>query len=442
MNRFVRSFAAAVSLAAALAARADASLVLTDGQVIKGKEITRQGDNYLVTMSGGNAVPFPAALVREVRISDDADVPPPLPPGREYAEPKPITGPLYPSQDPSDQLKVFGPPTKWQQDAVDTSWTPTNAYDTTKDVMAGSRSTWSKSAVDTTWTPTNAYDTTKDVMAGSRSTWSSDAVDTTWKPQDGWGFKPLSFRGATRAPEFVDVYVPPPVEVAAGPPPPDPWKCGETLFASDSGVAGTMRVRPLEGPAYAALGVPLYVAETKVASKPRTAVFTIAGGTCRLVGGDADAVLGLNLTADVAMLQDTASFNAAMASRGGARVPAGVDKLDYALALVALIDPRSSGSLGAATTLITKPDELYAVTSKAASACTLTKGKRRKEARAATAAVKPPRITAGKEGDVVTFLTWSGAGGTLYRNTVVLSRDGVVSVNRDTLASHLGAHTD
>jgi len=46
---------------------ASASLVLTDGQVIKGSEVTRQGDTYLVSMEGGNAITFPAALVKEVR---------------------------------------------------------------------------------------------------------------------------------------------------------------------------------------------------------------------------------------------------------------------------------------------------------------------------------------------------------------------------------------
>jgi len=43
---------------------------------------------------------------------------------------------------------------------------------------------------------------------------------------------------------------------------------------------------------------------------------------------------------------------------------------------------------------------------------------------------------------VITFLTWSSAGGALTRNTVVLARGGVVSSKREPVASHIGVHTD
>jgi len=205
---------------------ASAAIVLSDGQVIRGTEVTRQGDTYLVKMDGGNTVPFPAALVREVRFEDDA---PPANPhdGIYLTTPKTLAGPApqtLPSQNPQDQLKVFGPPTRWSQSAVDTTWTPTNAYDTTKDVMAGSRSTWAPNAVDTSWAPTNAYDTTKDVLAPSRSTWSKDAVDTTWVPTDGFGFKPLSFKGSAAAGSTDQA-------ATSGS---SPWQCAENFFAKDA----------------------------------------------------------------------------------------------------------------------------------------------------------------------------------------------------------------
>ncbi len=79
---------------------------------------------------------------------------------------------------------------------------------------------------------------------------------------------------------------------------------------------------------------------------------------------------------------------------------------------------------------------------KAPAVCSLPKGKRRREERAATGSFAAPKIEAGKEGDVVTFLTWSSAGGTLCRNTVVLARGGVVSAKRDIVASHVGIHSD
>jgi hypothetical protein len=142
------------------------------------------------------------------------------------------------------------------------------------------------------------------------------------------------------------------------------------------------------------------------------------------------------------MAQDGASFNAAMVSRGGARVPAGVDKLDYAFALISLTDPQVSGARAATLKMIARPEDLRSIAAAAPPKCALSKGKRRKEERTATAAFAIPKIAAGKEGDVVTFLTWSSAGGVVYRNTIVLARGGVVSADRSIVSSHVGAHQD
>jgi len=450
----MRPCAGLVSLAfllfAGALAEASSSLVLTDGQIIKGTSVERQGDSYLVTMEGGNTVSFPSALVKEIKIEEDAK--PPAPPGFDTSGPKTLAGPpVLPSQDPRDQLKVMGPPTKWSKDAVDTTWVPTNAYDPNVDVMAGSRSTWSKSAVDTTWVPKDAYDTSKDVMAGSRSTWSKSAVDTTWQPTDSFGFKPLSTKSPLPLPEFATTQ-----EYGRGGPAetaqlgPTPWMCAERLFAKDADKPSTAKdnradavgVKSVKSPLSASLGVPLYEATGMLDGVSRKAVFTIAAGECRLVGGDSDALIGLNLSVDHAMAQDAASFNAAMATRGGARVPAGVDKVDYALAFVSLTDPAVSGSAGGTLKMIAKPEELRSIVTKTPATCSLSKGKRRKEERAANGAFAVPKISAGKEGDVVTFLTWSSVGGTLCRNTVVIARGGVVSAKRDIVASHVGPHTE
>ena len=43
---------------------------------------------------------------------------------------------------------------------------------------------------------------------------------------------------------------------------------------------------------------------------------------------------------------------------------------------------------------------------------------------------------------VVTFLTWSSAGGTVYKNTVILGRDGAIARKRAVVATHLGEHVD
>jgi hypothetical protein len=423
---------------------ASASIVLTDGQVIRGTEVTRLGDAYIVKMDGGNAVSFPVVLVKEIRFEDDA---PPANPyvGVYQTTPRTLAGPPpknYASQDPKEQLAVFGPPTRWSDSAVDTTWTPTNAYDTTKDVLAGSRSTWAPNAVDTSWTPTSSYDLSKDVMAGSRSTWAPNVVDTTWVPTDSWGFKPLSAPDSAKKARYpMSFATPAPVDVpatASRPAEPNPWSCGEAIFAGASGLA----VRPLKAPTYAALGLPLYVAEARVASTKFKAVFAIAGDACRLVGGDTDAIRGLNLPPDLTMAQDGASLSAAIASQRG-RTPPVLDKLDFALAFVSISDPEVSGSVGAKLLLVSTPEELRAITGETSgSGCALSKGRRRKEARTATNAFATPRIVAGREGDVVSFLTWSSAGGVLYRNTVILGRDGVTSARREAVAKHIGVHRE
>jgi hypothetical protein len=430
---------AALTLAA-VAVEASTSLVLTDGQVIKGSEVTRQGDSYFVTMTGGNTVAFPSALVKEIKFEDDP--PPAAPPGFVKAAPQNLAGPPIPPQDPGQALKVFGAPSEWSQSAVDTTVVLKDAFDPNADVMAGSRSTWSKSAVDTTVVLKDAFDPNANVMAGSESKWAKNAVDTTWKPTDGFGFKPLSFKVAS--PENG---APGNATSSAGP---APWNCAENFFLKDAdrpatekdNVSPSLSVRSVKSALYASLGLPLYEANGTIDGAPRKAVFTIAEGMCRLVGGDADAVIGLNLSSDHAMAQDAASLNVALSSHGGARIPPGVDKVDYALAFVSLTDPLVSGSKGAALKLIAKPEELRSLAGKTGGTCTLSKGKRRKEERAASKSFALPKIAAGKDGDVVTFLTWSSVGGMVYRDTVVLAHGGVVSAKREILASHIGDHKD
>jgi len=448
--RRLRAAAIVAALACGLAGPAvlaGTSVVLTDGQVIKGTDVRREGDSYLVTMPGGSIVPFPAQLVKEVRLEDDAPAKPP--PGFDTSGPRQLAGPVLPSQDPGDQLAVFGPPSKWSKDVVDTTWVPTSAYDPSKDVLAGSRTKWAENAVDTTWVPTSAYDPSKDVLEGSRSKWSKDAIDTTWQPTDGFGFKPLSSKASSTVTRYPMTFTAPaPIGTARAAAGPSPWSCGEAIFAKDHDAATSAKkasaitVHAVKEPKYTALGLPLYSAEAKVDGEKQIAIFSTAGGQCRLIGGDAGAILGMNLTPDHTMAQDAASFNAAMATRGGAKVRPGGDPLEFALAFLSVTDPRISGSPAATLKIVATPDDLKRIAANTATGCAEGKSKKRKEARAANSSFSLPKIVASHEGDVATFLTWSSAGGTLCRNTVVLSRDGVVSARREVLASHVGTHTD
>lgn len=448
MNFRLPVLAALSAALACLPALSGATLVLTDGQVIKGTELQRDGDSYVMTMDAGNKAAFPAALVKEIRLEDDAPKPPaPF----DFTKPKTLAGPSkLPSQDPKDQYKVLGPPTRWSKSAVDTTWAPTDAYDPYKDVLAGSRSIWPKNVVDTTWIPTDAYANSKDVFAWSRSTWAKDVVDTTWMPTDGWGFKPLTWRNETPKTVYPMDFATSASAEAAAPSGPTPWSCGESIFAKDPGVpadsagnrASAIRVRPVPGSRYKALGVPLYEADASVDGATRKAIFTIEGGDCRLVGGDADAILGLNLTPEHTLAQDASAFSAALTARGGPPIPLGVDKIQYALSFISLTDPSLSGRQGAVLTLVSTPEQLAAIEDKPSSACAVGKARRRKEAHAATAAFAPPRVVPEGDREVATFLTWSPAGGTVTSNEVVIARSGVVTAKRKAVAAHVGQHED
>ena len=109
---------------------------------------------------------------------------------------------------------------------------------------------------------------------------------------------------------------------------------------------------------------------------------------------------------------------------------------------MSLTDPSTSGSAHAELKLIARPEEIRSIAARTPDTCALTKGRRNKEQRNATAAYMIPKALAGSEGDVITFLTWSSAGGTFYKNTVVLTRDGTVSAKREPVATHVGKHTD
>jgi len=419
-------------------ALASASLVLTDGRVIAGTDVVRQGDAFVLTLVDGSTASFPVELVKEMRFEDGDS--PKSPPIFDYGPPKTLAGPTkMPSQDQRDQLRNLGPSTRWSKDAVDTTWTPTHAFDPDVDVLGPSRSRWAQSVVDTTWVPKSVFDLSKDVLAPSRSTWVKDVLSTTWAPADSFGFKPLWAPAPPRS------AVPPPVVPAYAPPAvpsiePEtteitPWSCAETIMGGDGATPGSLEVHPLAGDTYAPLGVKLYEA----IGGDHRAIFTLAGGTCRLVGGDSDAIRGLNLTTEHAIDQDVTALDAASGRSGP--LP-GANRVDYAMSLVTLTDPQVSGARAAMLKLLRKPEELRVIAAKAPISCSATRSQRRKEERAATAAFYPPKTTKEPEGETVTFLTWSSARGVVYRNTVVYGRSGGTSTKRQAVASHIGEHKD
>jgi len=103
--------------------------------------------------------------------------------GMQVAEPVQLAGqPVQPST-PSQQLAVFGRPSRFQQgpqpDPIEPSY-----WDLSHDALADSRSTWIEPPNDPDWEPTSALG--PDQLANHESTWVKPPNDPTWVPQSGF----------------------------------------------------------------------------------------------------------------------------------------------------------------------------------------------------------------------------------------------------------------
>ncbi len=198
MTRRTLLILAALALAIA-PALADAFLRLTDGRVLDGLDVRRDGDMYLLELAGDTVVPVPVSLVAEVGIRGTREVPQAMPPppasvpsgvptGLTYSEPRQLAGPEVKPTTPNEQLAVFGKPAEFQPSVVTTTLGPTYwAPDPAQHNWAPSQ--WAKAPIDSEWHPTSAYDPNVNVLAGSESKFANSIVDSSWAPTDGFAKK-------------------------------------------------------------------------------------------------------------------------------------------------------------------------------------------------------------------------------------------------------------
>ena len=168
-------------------------LVLTDGRVLEGSDVRRAGTTYQLTLAGGEVVSLPEALVREIRLTDDAP-PAPAPTAIRPAPPETLAGdPASRRPPPTDaQRRALGPRATFVEPAIDPFWRPEPSVDPSLDVFAGSRSSFVPPRVDPNWSPLSAFDGRRDALAGSRSAFVPRAVDPFWRPSDGFEPAPSS----------------------------------------------------------------------------------------------------------------------------------------------------------------------------------------------------------------------------------------------------------
>jgi hypothetical protein len=371
-------------------------------------------------------------------------------------------------------------PSQWAEGPVDWNWKPKSAFERGNDVLSGGRSKWQEAPIDPNWYPEDGFkrsktsyglsfgperrraygsDTTsaRPMTAAAfttgrarRSIWSAVVDDCAWCDDTSTALVP-----EPRSDRFGVFNVPPEAIAArlASSRAPEPevtaLSCARELFdplLSDAGMpaagGGAPRIETLalDDPPHDRLPIPLHEATLDLGGETRRAIFTVAGGTCRLISGDLAELHGVELTSDHAVTMAAASYDAALGERYRITPLTDRDKIDYAFAVVGLIDPAVSGSARAELVLLETSRDLQQIGSTRDRTCAMPGRTQKRELRAASKALDGPHIADGASGSIVSFHTWSSAQGEVMRQDVYLSDDGKISVKREPLGRHVGEH--
>jgi len=190
VGRFAMPLLVALLLAAVGSARADAELVLRDGQILTGKDVQKDGAVYKLKLEDGRELSVPVALVRELRLSGErgevsatpegATPAPAAPsqPGMTVSEPTNIAGGVMSrSSLPEGGVSAGNPVTPFAQ------WEPKS--DWPKQGSDWPKSDWPKPEdPKTIWTPESSLK--PDQSNFNPSTWSKSPINQEWTPTDGF----------------------------------------------------------------------------------------------------------------------------------------------------------------------------------------------------------------------------------------------------------------
>ena len=465
MRSRILGFGAWVLLLGADTARGAASveIVLKDGQVYRGQDVRRAGDVYVFVLEGGGKLTLPVEAVARVKLEQG---PPPGPVlGLTYAEPQQLVGPPVSPLTPAESQAVLGDPARFRPNVVESGWEPRSGFPE-GDVLAESRSTWQPGVIDPTWTPQSAFPD-RDVLASGRASFRPGVLDSTWTPQDGFRKR----KGTVHA-----LRSGPPVELTGDEllaPRPTP---SETLTAeswyrdpgaerqgvhfdfqryrpqANSAAVRACAERILGGPAttvhavsepsYERLGLEVFESSSPLRGGPGRTLFTVSDGQCRALGGDLRDRFGVPFSRESAAAVALEAYNASAARRAPPRLPTDEEKLEYAFAVLSLVDPDVGGPSKGSLVLLATRRDVEVLAARSAPDCSVAPSEREKAAKAVERRLSAPRVSRTKQGEAVGFFTWSSAGGNVARHTVRIAADGQVSIETETLASHVGPHRD
>ncbi len=458
---------------AVAAAPAGTEIVLRDGQTIRCTQVRRDRNDFVVVLESGGLLTLPVDLVAQLRLSEG--IQPAAPPPSMPAEPRQLAGLPITALEPAEAQASLGPPVVFHRNIVNPEWQPQSGFPE-GDVLAAGRSRWRPGVVDPTWTPQSGFDG-EDVLAGGRSTWSRSIIDNRWTPQDGFK-KKATWQSARTGP---------PVQQTAGQllaptstpddsvalagllPRADPRRsptvpkpgfefkvfqpnarsaavrsCGERVLAASSvAQPAPVGVEAVDERSYAGLPIEVFESSGVVRGAPRRAVFTVAGEQCRAISGDLEDSRGVRLSDPYAVVRGVEAYNAALAGLArGPRLSTDPEKIEYAFAVSSLVDPAVNGHGRATLVLLEDGESVRALAGHVAAECSVSVARRRAATESVARKFARPTVKRESRGDLIEFFAWSSAGGEVLRHVVRLSPEGKVSLERKSVAAHVGAHRD
>jgi len=452
------------SLVAVAPLFADVELLLQDGSHIKGVEVRLERGEYLLDQADGVRLVIPQGLVQELRLLGPSRLHPgviqdkprtlagevqPIEPdenadnamlnGWVRGKPRDLNGPATSFVPRTEQLAVFGEPSRFPQNKLDYNFLPVSGLDLTYDVLEASRSTWLRTSFQVIWNPPSVFDGKKDVLANSRSRWAGEAPSE-WLPDDR-SVAAAQVASTTLGDQF---------EKECG------W-CGDlpngpTPFEPSSSKefdAQACAERIFEGRALSELtvekivnrlGLPIYSVEGESDEDPR-ALITLSGDLCRLVAGDISTLTEIALSDEDALAYAVDAWNHALVgiSRPVRNTPR--DQLDFAIELIDRLDPNSSGSARSSWTMLESDDDVERALRESVN-CVRSAEFRKEQIDTLQRRFMPPRFENDDQLTEIYFLVWTDLDGELFLYDLRIAIDGRVSIARETLASHLGEHRD
>ncbi len=321
------------------------------------------------------------------------------------------------------------------------------------------------------------------MLSLGRTTWRENIIVNTWTPEDGFA-KKKAFWEPKPATPTAPPSVPPtrPRELgltetpsrALGVPPPAIWfetvpsarsrpgvhfefkipvtarapaeairACARRVLPSVPGdAASRIDVRMADDVRFAVLPIDVYAAAAEDGERTRRVLFAVQQQTCRPISGDLRDALGVELDRPSMMKSGIQAYNAALGDGARVLLRTDEDKVDYVFAVVSLVDPALGGSDRLPLLLLSEPADVERLAGARPGACSLAESKRKKAARKASRKFVGPRVVRDAVRETVTFQTWSGSGGEIVHHAVRLDAQGRVSVDRETIAAHVGPHRD